>query len=107
MLGQNIGVVRIDDGVFRRALEQVMRMVHQIWSMGFSLATSMVRLLPCPRPARPARCHVEAMLPGYPTIKHASSCTDINAQFQSRGRDDAEQFTIEELLLDFASLAAR
>ncbi len=43
------------------------------WSSGALEATSTAAELPCRRPARPARCHVEAIVPGYPAMMTASS----------------------------------
>ena len=43
------------------------------WSSGALLATSTAADRPLRRPARPARCHVQAIVPGYPAITHTSS----------------------------------
>ncbi len=43
------------------------------WSSGALEATSTAADALCLRPARPARCHVDAIVPGYPAITTASS----------------------------------
>src|ERR1700739_4714154 len=43
------------------------------WSSGADEATSTAQELPLRRPARPARCQVAAIVPGYPDITTASS----------------------------------
>ena len=40
---------------------------------GALLATMIAADRPCRRPARPARCHVDAIVPGYPAITAMSS----------------------------------
>src|SRR6266568_4247809 len=43
------------------------------WSSGAEEATSTAQELPLRRPARPARCQVAAMVPGYPALTTVSS----------------------------------
>ena len=43
------------------------------WSSGALEATSTASEAVCLRPARPARCQVEAIVPGYPAMTTASS----------------------------------
>ena len=43
------------------------------WSSGADDVTITAQELPLRRPARPARCHVPAIVPGYPAMTTASN----------------------------------
>ena len=44
-----------------------------------------------PRPARPACCHIEAMVPGNPLSTHGVEPADVDAELEGGGGDHARR----------------
>ena len=57
------------------------------------------------RPARPARCQVEAMVPGYPAMTTTVEGTDVDAEFEGIGGNDGANEAFAQTFLNFAPFA--
>ena len=58
----------------------------------------------CRRPARPARCQLEAIVPGIAGHHHGIERADIDAELQRVGGDYRADLAVAELALDLAPL---
>ena len=77
------------------------------WSRGADDATSTAQDVPLRRPARPARCHVEAIDPGIARHHAGVERADVDAQFERVGRDDSADAAFAQAALDFAAFAGK
>ena len=64
MVDENFQIVGLHKSVLRRAAEKIIRMLHDKLIQGAEDATRTAHEPPPRRPARPARCQVEAIVPG-------------------------------------------
>ena len=74
------------------------------WSRGELEATRTAAELPDLRPARPALCQVEAMVPGISGQDGDVQGPDVDPQLEGVRRDDAQDLALAQALLDLAPL---
>ncbi len=104
MGAQNIGIFRIDQGIFKAFLEEVLRMAHKILVERVVHADQETEgfLLAPPAPPR--------LLPGAGdaariTGQHGRfQVADIDAHFQGGGGHHSEQFAGKKLFFDFPAV---
>ena len=73
MVDQDFQIVGLNIGVLRRAGEKIIRVLDDKLIQGTREATNTAQELPLRLPARPARCQLEAIVPGYPAMTATSS----------------------------------
>ena len=105
---QDFEIVRIDMGVFRRAPEEIIGMLHDVLIERRARGHQHCREdAVCRRPARPARCQVDAIVPGYPAITTASSDPISMPSSSALVATTARMSPSRRLTLDLAAFPGR